>query len=96
MMTSCGWGRTEGQIGFSGWTTSVYPEAINMQEGPIMHSLGDFLIPVDFRNSLESEILWNFHCFQRQLAPKCSHAVVYPEAFAFVIEGKTMSFVPSL
>lgn len=41
-------------------------------------------------------MLWNFHCFQRRPAPRYSRAVIHPEAFAFVTEGKTVGFVPSL
>lgn len=93
-MTSCGWGRTEGQIGFSGWTTSVYPEAINMQEGLILHSLGDFLIPVGFRNSLESR--W---CFGKFTAFKGNQPQVFTccdlsGSFCFCHQGENRGFCP--
>lgn len=86
----------EGQIGFSGWFTSVYPESINMQEGLILHSLGDFLIPVGVRNSLESRrCFWTFIAFkgnQPQVFTRCDLS----GSFVFVIDGKTVGFVHSL
>lgn len=94
MMTSCGWGRTEGQIGFSGWTTSVYPEAINMQEGPIMHSLGDFLIPVDFRNSLESSDSLELPLLSKATSPQVFTCCDLSRSFRFCHRGENHEFCP--
>lgn len=95
-MTSCEWGRTEGQIGFSGWTTSVYSEAINMQEGLIMHSLGEFLIPVGFRNSLESGDALELSLLSKATSPQVFTCCDLSGSFCFCHRGENRGFVPSL